>query len=286
MPSALIDRIESLARAGTLADGTPCQRIGIADVTRLADEDHIAGRLVEIAALKRNILPERYLRNPKTLTCDDQIKLLEASVGIVGLGGLGGLVTEGLARLGVGRLQLIDGDAFEAHNLNRQLFSSVQAIGRAKADTAAQRVASINPGIEVTSRSVFVTPENADTLVGACSLVVDCLDNIPSRFVLEAAAKRAGIPMVSAAVAGIAGHVTTIYPTDKGLENIYGPADQLTAVSGDELRLGCLAPGVNLIASVESAEVVKIVLDKPNKLKNRLLMVDLNDYTVEVLHLG
>jgi molybdopterin/thiamine biosynthesis adenylyltransferase len=116
--------------------------------------------------------------------------------------------------------------------------------------------------------------------------VVDCLDNIPSRFALEAAAKRAGIPMVSAAIAGISGHVTTIFPEDKGLETIYGPEDQISMAKGAETRLGCLAPGVNLIASLECAEVLKVLLKKDTTLKNRLLVVDLADYTVESLQLS
>jgi molybdopterin/thiamine biosynthesis adenylyltransferase len=115
---------------------------------------------------------------------------------------------------------------------------------------------------------------------------VDCLDNIPSRFTLESVAKQSGIPMVSAAIAGIAGHVTTIYPGDKGLESIYGPPDQVNAPTGDEVRLGCLAPGVNLIASIECTEVVKVLLQRPGDLRNRLLVVDLADYVFETLRLS
>jgi molybdopterin/thiamine biosynthesis adenylyltransferase len=89
--------------------------------------------------------------------------------------------------------------------------------------------------------------------------------------------------MVSAAVAGISGHVTTIFPDDRGLENIYGPEDRLTVVKGAETHLGCLAPGVNLIASLECVEVLKVLLGRDNTLKNRLLVVDLSDYTIETL---
>ena len=123
-------------------------------------------------------------------------------------------------------------------------------------------------------------------LVGSCDLVVDCLDNIQSRFTLKAAAERAGVPMVSAAVAGITGHVTTIFPGDNGLETIYGPVDQLNMTKGAETQLGCLAPGVNLIASIECAEVLKVLLKKDNTLKDKLLVVDLADYTFETLQLA
>jgi molybdopterin/thiamine biosynthesis adenylyltransferase len=241
---------------------------------------------VEIAALRQHIIPDRYLRNMKTLNEADQIRLLESTVCIVGMGGLGGLVTETLARMGVGRFRLIDGDVFEDHNLNRQLFSGVDRIGMPKVEAAVARVKTINPGLEVVATAAYMTPENADALVSSSTFVVDCLDNIPSRFTLEAAAKRAGIPMVSAAIAGIAGHVTTIFPEDKGLETIYGPEDQVSMATGAETRLGCLAPGVNLIASLECAEVLKVLLKKDTALKNRLLVVDLADYTVESLQLS
>lgn len=269
-----------------LSDDTPCRVVSVSDVLRLADETGLSGRMVEIEALKHQILPDRYLRNRKALSTSDQIRLLEAAVCIVGLGGLGGLVTDTLARMGIGRLKLIDGDVFEAHNLNRQLLSGTDAMGTSKAHAAAMRVTAINPGIEVNVSQGYLTPENALNLVDSYHLVVDCLDNIRSRFILESAAKQVGIPMVSAAVAGISGHVTTIFPADKGLENIYGPEDQLIAVKGEETRLGCLAPGVNLIASLECAEVLKILLASDHTLKNRLLVVDLVDYTFETLQLS
>ena len=285
MKNTLEHRIDALAVNATLADGTPCRTIEAAETIRLADETGVTGRMVEIAALKQHILPDRYLRNMKTLSEVDQIRLLEATVCIVGLGGLGGTVTETLARMGIGRLHLADGDVFEAHNLNRQLFSGVDRIGKPKAEMAVMRVNRINPGIEVVATATYVTPENADILVAPCDLVVDCLDNIDTRFTLEAAVKRAGIPLVSAAVAGMSGHVTTVFPEDSGLETIYGPQDQLSKTRGAETQLGCLAPAVNLMASLECAEVLNVLLEKRQTLKNRLLVVDLADHTFETLQL-
>lgn len=286
MQNRLSHRLNALARDASLTDGSPCRTIEAVDVIRLAEETGVSGRMVELAALRQHIIPDRYLRNLKTLSESDQIRLLESTVGIVGLGGLGGLVTETLARMGIGRFYLADGDVFEAHNLNRQLFSSIDHIGMPKAEAAVMRLKSINPGLEVIATNNHLTSENADTLVGSCNLVVDCLDNIPSRFTLQAAAKLAGIPMVSAAIAGISGHVTTIFPENKGLEDIYGPEDQLNVAKGAETRLGCLAAGVNLIASLECAEVLKVLLARHNTLKNSLLVVDLADYTFETLLLS
>jgi molybdopterin-synthase adenylyltransferase len=286
MHRSLAERLENLSRETTLGDGTPCHTIAASAVRRLAKEAGLSGRTVEIAALKREILPDRYLRNRQTLSLADQLRLLESSVCVVGLGGLGGLVTETLTRMGIGRLHLIDGDIFEAHNLNRQLLSGIDRLGEQKTESAQKRVRAINPGLEVVTVAAYLTPENADALIAGNHLVVDCLDNIKSRFTLEAAAKGAGIPMISAAVAGMCGHVTTIFPEDKGLEAIFGPEDQLSAAKGAETQLGCLAPGVNLIASLECAEALKVLLDRGKPLRNRMLVVDLADGTFESLPLA
>jgi hypothetical protein len=90
MQGPLSHHLESLARQASFADGTSCRTIETSEVGRLADEAGLAGRLVEIAALRQHIIPDRYLRNMKTLSEADQIRLLESTVCIVGMGGLGG----------------------------------------------------------------------------------------------------------------------------------------------------------------------------------------------------
>ena len=279
-------RLDRLAEDGTLGDGTPCRTISVSRTMRLSAETGLPGWQLEVRALEKKILPDRYLRNRKSLSMEDQIRMLNAHVCIVGLGGLGGLVTETLARMGIGRLKLVDGDGFEPHNLNRQLLSTIGAIDTSKAEAAARRVAEIHPGIEATVVDQALSPSNALEILSGCDLAVDCLDNIPSRFALAAAAVETAIPMVSAAVAGLFGHVTTLFPDGPGLDNIYGPPDPQRACAGEEIRLGCLAPAVNTLASLECAEVLKVLLDHPGTLRNRLLVVDLNDYTFETLALA
>ncbi len=286
MPDSISSQVEQLSIAGALADGTPCRTISVARVQRLADETGVPGWTVEARSLEQGIVPERYLRNYQALRPMEQLRVVKARVCIVGLGGLGGLVMETLARLGIGRLTLVDGDAFEAHNLNRQLLSRTDGLGRPKAEAAAGRVTAINPGIETRVIAAYLNATNAAQIVANSDLVVDCLDNIRSRFILASAAAQAGVPMISAAVAGLSGHITTLFPEDSGLEAIYGPLAQVKADKGEEVRLGCLAPGVNLMASLECAEVLHVLLGKPNTLRNRMLVVDLTDYTFETLQLA
>ena len=123
----LSDRVESVA----LAEGG-VRIIRHQQVRELASETACSIRDVELAALRGGIAPWRYVRNLGTIGLDGQAKLLQSAVSVVGLGGLGGYVTEALARMGVGRLVLIDGDVFEEHNLNRQLLSGESVLGQVR----------------------------------------------------------------------------------------------------------------------------------------------------------
>lgn len=279
------DDLAHLAVAKQFPDHTPYRSISVGQLSQVAAAAGLDGRDLEITALEHGIVPERYARNMRSFSAADQAALLRARVGVVGLGGLGGAVTEVLARIGVGRLVLADGDCFDESNLNRQLLSTVERMGAPKADAARERVAQVNPSVEVAAHRQVVTAENADTLLGECDAVVDGLDNLPSRFVLEDACRRIGCPLVSAAVAGASGHVTTIFPGDRGLRLIYGEPGNLPA-KGAETALGTLPYAVVFLATLECAEVVKLILKKGRPLRNRLLVADLNDAIIEVMNLG
>jgi len=266
------------------ADGEIYTGIGTEAVKNLSLIFGISGREIEIVSLENDIMPERYAQNQKAYSVQEQIRLLQSRVTVVGLGGLGGVVVEILAREGVGTLRLIDGDSFEDSNLNRQLFSCPDLQGTPKAEAAARRVSQINPSLTVEKYAVFLNAENAADLLKDSNAAVDCLDNMKTRFVLESAAKKAGIPLVSAAVAGTAGHVTTIFPEDRGLESIYGPAEFLEE-KGAEQIMGCLAHAVFLISALEAAEVIKILLKRDGSLRNRLRLMDLRDNTFEIMSL-
>lgn len=240
--------------------------------------------MAEIHALAHQGIPERYARNMQTFSSQDQVVLLNSRVCVVGLGGLGGAVTEILARLGVGALTLIDGDVFEDSNLNRQLLSTLQWIGVSKAKTAGKRVQKINPSVQTRIHEVFLDTLNGAQLIEGAKVVVDCLDNLKDRFVLEKAAKAAKIPLVSAAIAGTFGQITTIFPEDSGLSLIYGPEDRVPA-KGAEASLGTLPYTALLMASLECSEVSKILLKRGSLLRNRLLVMDLMDTVMEVLPL-
>jgi len=284
MKNDIADTIESVAVQKKLPDGTAYQSISIAQTVKLASDFNVSGRHIEITALEKGVVPERYVRNLKTFSAKDQATLLRSKVSVVGLGGLGGAVAEILARCGIGSLDLIDGDQFEESNLNRQCLSTHHLLATFKAEAAARRIKEINSSTTVTKHIEYLDQHNADRLINHSDVIVDCLDNIKTRFLLEHASKKSGIPLVSAAVGGISGHVTTIFPQDRGLVLIYGNPKRLPA-KGAETSLGCLSPAVTLLASLECSEVIKIILKRGSVLRNKLLVVDLLDNTLEVLDL-
>lgn len=227
---------------------------------------------------------ERYSRNFNTLTNEDQSVLGNSRVCIAGLGGLGGAVAEMLARVGVGYLYLVDGDIFTISNLNRQILCTEELIGSAKADVALKRVKDINSTIQVRSFKRFLTSKNCGEILDMVDVVVDCLDSIDDRFMIEAAARKSSIPLVSGAIAGLSGQVTTIFPQDKGFELIYGKNYEKN-LKGIETRVGNLSFCAMFVAAIEVSEVVKVLLNRGDTLRNRLFLADLLTNTFEIMEL-
>lgn len=241
-------------------------------------------REIELQALDKGLLPERYLRNLGLFGWEGQRRLLERCVAVVGCGGLGGHVIEGLARSGVGRLIVVDGDRFVPHNLNRQILGTLGGLGRLKAEVAAERVAEVNPAVEVVVRAVTATAENLSDLLAGADVVVDALDTPRDRLVLQTAAAQLGLPLVHGAIAGFIGQVSTVFPGDWTLSLLYGGGR--VPAHGAEFFLGTPAPTPALVAAFQVAEVLKILLGRGELLRRRLLLVDLETGTVEIFPLG
>ena len=261
-------------------DKSQYRAISLHNALKITDETGAALYDVEETALSNDITPTRFSRNQHILTTIDQKQLHIAGVAIVGLGGLGGGVTELLARIGVGNLTLIDGDSFDETNLNRQLLSTVKDLGSPKATVAGDRVHSINPAARVKTHIQFLDEYNGYDLLTGVDLVIDCLDTIPDRFTLEQICKKRKIPLVSAAIAGKSGQATVIYPEDTGFKNIYGEPKNVPK-RGVEKSLGTLPYTAAYMAAIECAEAVNIILKNDSQLRNVLLFTDLSDYSIE-----
>lgn len=172
------------------------------------------------------MIKERHIRNIPALTAEDMDKLNKSRVLVAGCGGLGGNVIEHLARIGVGSLIVVDGDVFTESNLNRQLLCTPDNLGESKSLAAAARIKHIDPSITVIPVCEPLTKENAPALMADADLVIDCLDNIESRLILEDAASEAGLFIVHGAIKGWDLQTMLVPPSSGLLHELYAGADE------------------------------------------------------------
>jgi molybdopterin/thiamine biosynthesis adenylyltransferase len=150
--------------------------------------------------MSNDIKNEIFVRNYGVITPEEQQKLLQAKVTVVGAGGVGGITLISLARMGVGHIHVIDMDVFEHSNINRQMLSGVSRIGKSKAESAKETLLDINPDIHVTVSKEKFVEENAVRLMEGSDVVIDATDNLVSRVIIHRAAQKAEIPSVWIAV--------------------------------------------------------------------------------------
>ncbi|MCF6248177.1 MAG: HesA/MoeB/ThiF family protein [Desulfobacula sp.] len=234
-------------------------------------------------------IKERYDRNFDTLSLKEQATLKASKVVVIGLGGLGGGVVEMLARVGVGHLTLIDGDVFEGSNLNRQLLCEETLIDFSKALAAKNRVAAINSEVNVMHRQLYVDASNLYDHIKGADVIMDCLDSIDIRFLLQEAAVKADIPIISGAIAGVTGQVTTIFPGDMGYALIYGKKSRSQSgqgkLRGVETKTGNISYCALFVSALQSSECLKVLLARGSVLQNKLLIAELWNNTFDIVSL-
>lgn len=225
-------------------------------------------------------MDRRYERNLGAISPAEQTLLLAKRVCIVGCGGLGGHLTEYMTRMGIGSLTVIDGDRFDETNLNRQLLSSEENLGLSKAAEAKQHIRRINPGLPVTAIADFLTAENAAAILAGHDLVLDALDSIPHRLMLQRICKELEIPLVHGAVEGWFGQVTTVLPGDNTLCRLY---PGYTEDTEPEQGASTLSFAPSFIASVQAAEAAKVLLGREISLRGKVLFADLQANRFDIL---
>lgn len=259
--------------------------ISINEITNLAQKYKLSAKEIEIASLKEGIIPIRYKRNFNTLNFTDQIKLLSSKVAVIGCGGLGGSIIELLARLGIGTIIAVDGDTFSESNLNRQQLCIENCLGRQKTQTVIDRIKAINSGIEVIPYCQFVDEKNISKIIEDADIIVDGLDNIPARFMVENACKKLKIPFIHGAVSGLQGQVATIFPEDVGLTAIYGPLQKYHQETAEK-PVSVLSVTPSLIASLQVTEVLKVLLQRGKPLRNKLLLINLENSDFDIVKIN
>lgn len=276
--SAILDAL----RTGAREDDTPNGRAPVVSheaIAGIATRFGTVGWQIEALALENGMYPRRYLRGMNGISRSDQIGLLRGRVSQVGLGGLGGLMMETLARSGVGRIRAVDGDAFEESNLNRQALSEMNMLGRDKAEAAVRRCRDVNPSVEFDAEAVFLDRSGFTELLRDCDVAVDALGGLRDRPALQEAASDRGVPLVTGALAGWTGYVGVVMPGQLGPGDIMGTDDSA------EDRLGCPAPTVNLVSSVMAREVLRILAGKKSPLAGSMLIIDMDGPTFETVSL-
>ncbi len=221
----------------------------------------------------------RYDRNIGTITIGEQQMLKTKSVCVIGCGGLGGGVIENLVRIGVGRLTVVDGDSFDVSNLNRQVLSNENNLGKSKALEAAEQMHQINSEVEIRAIEGLLSADNASEIIKGCDAAVDALDNVEARLALEDACEKAEIPLIHGAISGWNGQVGVVMPGSGILHQIYESDMQDGSPTNPSFT-----PAV--VSALQAAETIKVLLGREDTLRNKLLMMDLLYHEYEVIDFG
>ncbi len=212
-----------------------------------------------------------------------QERLRRSRVAVIGLGGLGCPAALYLAAAGVGTLVLVDGDAVELSNLQRQIAHTDADIGTNKARSAAAAITALNPEVTLEAVAQRLAEDTMPALLARVDLVVDATDNYPTRFALNRACIAAGVPLVSAAAVRSEGQVAVFDPLRGGpcYRCLYVEGTAHTALSCSES--GVLAPLVGVIGSLQAMEALKILTGFGEPLRGKLLVLDLRSMEFRLL---
>lgn len=265
--------VRSAFAAKTLAE------LGYSDVASVAggfnkwkDEGRDWSVPKNLTAEQRNRY-QRHLLLPE-VDIEGQIKLLEARILLLGAGGLGSPAALYLAAAGVGTLGIIDMDVVDESNLQRQILHNMDRIGDRKVDSAKKTLTALNPDVNVITHDFRLDASNVLDVIGDYDIIVDGTDNFPTRFMVNDASVKLGIPVVHGSIFRFEGMVTVFDPKN-------GPTyrDMVPEPPPAELAPSCAEAGVlgvlpGIVGSLQAIEAIKLILDLGDSLSGRLLTYD------------
>ena len=227
---------------------------------------------------------KRHLLLPE-VGVEGQAKLLGSKVLLLGAGGLGSPAALYLAAAGVGTLGIVDMDEVDASNLQRQILHNIDRVGDRKVDSAKKTLTALNPDVNVVCYDTRLSAENIIDIITGYDVIVDGADNFPSRYLLNDASVKLGIPVVHGSIFRFEGMVSVFHPK-------LGPTyrDMVPEPPPAELAPSCAEAGVlgvlpGIVGSIQALEAIKVLLGLGEPLIGRILAVDTTEMSFRVFNL-
>ena len=266
------------------------QELGYTDVLSMAggfgkwkDEVRPWSTPVQLSAEQRNRY-QRHVLLPE-VGIEGQAKLLASKVLLLGAGGLGSPAAMYLAAAGVGTIGIVDMDVVDASNLQRQILHNLDRVGERKVDSAKKTLTMLNPDVDVVTYDTRLSAENVMQIIDGYDVIVDGADNFPSRYLLNDASVKLGIPGVHGSIFRFEGMVSVFHP-------ILGPTyrDMVPEPPPAELAPSCAEAGVlgvlpGIVGSIQALEALKLILSLGDSLIGKILAIDTTEMSFRTFKL-
>jgi len=232
------------------------------------------------------LLSDNYNCDDTVSNCGGRKDLSKCKVLIVGTGGLGSPVAFALSMVGIGTIGLVDHDRVEISNLNRQIIHSTSRLGMAKVESAKVFLKTISPNIEIVTYDVVFNKSNAMEIISDYDIIIDGVDNFPTRYLLNDACFFSKKPMIEAGVLRFTGLNTTIIPGEGHCYRCAFPSKPKVGSTPSCSEAGVLGSLPGVMGFIQAVEAVKIATGKGNILKNKLLYFDALDLEFTMINLN
>lgn len=233
-------------------------------------------KLIQLFALRNGVIPIRYLDNVVHIGIENQIKLLESKVAIVGIGRLGSHIVENLARLGVGNIFLIDNSKINDKNLNSQSIALPEYLHIDKTTIMTLRVRDINSAVETKELNVSVSEDNIETLLSECDFIISTSSSLPTHKLLSSYAKRKGKVFTFGSINGSSGSVFSLVPNDEfTFEELFSRIGD--TYENAEYRT-TLSHVSGIVAGYQTSEIVQLIASGQSKMAGKVHQIDVNSF--------
>lgn len=216
---------------------------------------------------------KRYIRQTimEEIKEEGQNKILNSKALVVGAGGLGSPVIYYLSAAGIGTLGIVDNDTVSESNLNRQILHTEMDLGINKTDSAENKIKRLNSNIMINKYDIKVNKNNIDNIVKEYDIVIDCVDNIKTRYIVNDSCHRLSKPLVEGGIMGFDGFIMTILPGKTACFRCVYPEFS----DNKEETIPVLGATAGVIGSMQVIEAIKIITNNKNVLENKIIFIDL-----------